>query len=143
MRLPASPAKKLAIVTCMDSRLDPNRILGIEQGDAHLIRNAGGVVTEEEIRSLAISQHMLGTREIVLIQHTDCGLLKFTDEEFAARLENEAGQRPGFEAHAFTDLDESLRHSIEKIEQCPFIPNKDSVRGFVYEVESSRLREVE
>ena len=143
MRLPASPAKKLAIVTCMDSRLDPNRILGIEQGDAHLIRNAGGVVTEEEIRSLAISQHMLGTREIVLIQHTDCGLLKFTDEEFAARLENETGQRPGFEAHAFTDLDESLRHSIEKIEQCPFIPNKDSVRGFVYEVESSRLREVE
>ena len=140
--LPARPAKRVAVVACMDARLDPNKLLGLAAGDAHVIRNAGGVITAEEIRSLAISQHLLGTEEVVLIHHTDCGLLNFTDEEFAERMEREAGQRPDFEAHAFADLDESLRDSIRTIKESPFIPRKDSVRGFVYEVESGRLREV-
>ncbi len=141
--LPLPPAKKVAVVACMDARLVPSRILGLDEGDAHVIRNAGGVVTEEEIRSLAISQNLLGTEEIVLIHHTDCGMLTFSDEEFAEKLENETGQRPDFEAHAFEDLEENVRDSIQKIKESPFIPNKDSVRGFVYEVDSGRLREVE
>ena len=141
--LPLPPAKKVAVVACMDARLVPSRILGLDEGDAHVIRNAGGVVTQEEIRSLAISQNLLGTEEIILIHHTDCGMLTFSDEEFAEKLENETGQRPDFEAHAFEDLDENVRHSIQKIKESPFIPNKDTVRGFVYEVESGRLREVE
>jgi carbonic anhydrase len=140
--LSAAPAKKLAVLACMDARLDPAKVLGLKPGDAHVIRNAGGIVTDEEIRSLAISQHLLGTEEIVLIHHTDCGLLKITDEEFADRLEQEAGQRPEWSAHAFSDLEESVRDSIARIEASPFLPNK-AVRGFVYEVESGRLREVE
>jgi carbonic anhydrase len=139
--LPAAPGKKVAVVACMDTRLSPYAILGISEGDAHVIRNAGGVVTDEEIRSLAISQHLLGTEEIILIQHTRCGMLSFTDDEFAARLEAETGVRPDWRAHAFRDLEESVRTQIRRIEESPFIPRK-SVRGFVYEVETGRLREV-
>ena len=138
-----APAKKLAVLTCMDARLDPKRILGFGDGDAHVIRNAGGVVTEEEIRSLSISQHLLGTEEVVVINHTDCGMLTVSDEEFAARLENETGQRPDFDAHAFEDVEVNVRDSIRRIKESPFIPNTDKVRGFVYDVETSELREVE
>jgi carbonic anhydrase len=140
--LPSSPGKKVAVVACMDTRLSPYAILGLTEGDAHVIRNAGGVVTDEEIRSLAISQHLLGTEEIVLLQHTRCGLLSFTDEEFAARLESETGVRPDWSAHAFDDLEESVRTHIRRIEESPFIPHKN-VRGFVYDVETGRLGEVE
>jgi carbonic anhydrase len=126
----------------MDTRLSPYAILGLTEGDAHVIRNAGGVVTDEEIRSLAISQHLLGTEEIVLLQHTRCGLLSFTDEEFAARLESETGVRPDWSAHAFDDLEESVRTQIRRIEESPFIPHKN-VRGFVYDVETGTLREVD
>jgi carbonic anhydrase len=141
--LPLPPAKKVAVIACMDARIVPSKILGLGEGDAHVIRNAGGVVTDEEIRSLAISQNLLGTEEVILMHHTDCGMLTFSDEEFAEKLETETGQRPNFEAHAFKDLDENVRASIEKIKASPFIPNKQSIRGFVYEVESGRLREVE
>jgi carbonic anhydrase len=140
--LPLPPARKVAVIACMDARLDPARALGLEEGDAHVIRNAGGVVTDEEIRSLAISQNLLGTEEIVLIHHTDCGMLTFSDEEFADRLEGETGSRPSWDAHAFSDLDENVRASIERIRENPFIPRRDSIRGFVYEVETGRLREV-
>ena len=135
------PAKNIAVVSCMDARLAPARILGLEQGDAHVIRNAGGVVTDAEIRSLAVSQHLLGTTEIMLIQHTDCGMLKITDEEFAELMEREAGERPSWSAHAFDDLEESVRESKRRIEASPFIPSK-RVRGFVYDVDSGELREV-
>jgi carbonic anhydrase len=141
--LPLPPGKKVAVLACMDARLDPARALGLEEGDAHVIRNAGGVVTDDEIRSLAISQHLLGTEEIILIHHTDCGMLTFTDDEFAQRMEEAAGERPEWKAHAFADLDENVRHSIKRIEDSPFIPNTDSVRGFVYEVETGRLREIQ
>jgi len=141
--LPMPPGKKLAVVACMDARLNPYGLLGLEEGDAHVIRNAGGVITDDEIRSLAISQNLLGTEEIVLIHHTDCGMLTFTDEEFAAKLEEETGSKPDWSAEAFSDLDEDVRESVARIKDSPFIPKKDSVRGFVYEVESGRLREVE
>jgi carbonic anhydrase len=140
--LPLPPAKKVTVIACMDARIVPSKILGLSEGDAHVIRNAGGVVTDEEIRSLAISQNLLGTEEVILMHHTDCGMLTFNDEDFAQKLENETGQRPDFEAHAFRDLDEDIRKSIATIKESPFIPHKDSVRGFVYEVESGRLREV-
>ena len=136
------PRRKLAVLACMDARLDPARALGLEDGDAHVIRNAGGVVTDDALRSLAISQNLLGTEEIVLIHHTDCGMLTFTDEEFADRLESETGQRPEWRAHAFSDLDEDVRDGIERIRSSPFVPRTDKVRGFVYEVETGRLREV-
>jgi carbonic anhydrase len=136
------PAKGVAVLACMDARLDVHKILGIEEGDAHVIRNAGGVVTNDEIRSLAISQHLLGTTEIILIHHTDCGMLTFTDEQFRGQLEEATGERPEWSAEAFPDLDQNVRDSIEKIKSSPFVPNSDSVRGFVYEVESGRLREV-
>ena len=126
----------------MDARLDPWRVLGLDEGDAHVIRNGGGVVTADAIRSLSISQHELGTEEIVLIHHTGCGLQTFTDEEFAAKLEAEAGERPQWRAHAFEDLEEDVREGIRLLEDSPFIPNKSSIRGFVYELESGRLREV-
>ena len=126
----------------MDARLDPSRILGLELGDAHVIRNAGGVVTDDEIRSLAISQRLLDTNEIILIHHTDCGMLKITDEEFRDQLERETGQRPDWHTGTFSDLDESVRRSIDRIRRSPFVPNTDSVRGYVYEVETDRLREV-
>jgi carbonic anhydrase len=139
---PRPPGRKLAVLACMDARLDPAKILGLEEGDAHVIRNAGGVVSDDALRSLAISQNLLGTEEIVLIHHTDCGMLTFTDEEFAAKLEQQTGERPGWRAHAFEDLDKSVRDSIERIRTSPFVPHTDKVRGFVYEVETGRLREV-
>jgi len=140
--LPMPPGKKVAVVACMDARLNPYGLLGLEEGDAHVIRNAGGVITDDEIRSLAISQNLLGTEEIVLIHHTDCGMLTFTDEEFAAKLEEETGSKPDWSAEAFSDLDEDVRKSVARIKESPFIPKKDSVRGFVFDVESGGLREV-
>jgi carbonic anhydrase len=140
--LPLPPGRKLAVLVCMDARLDPARLLGLEEGDAHVIRNAGGVVTDDALRSLAISQNLLGTEEIVLIHHTDCGMLTFTDEQFADKLEQETGSRPEWRAHAFPDLDQDVRDGIERIRSSPFVPRTDSVRGFVYEVETGRLREV-
>lgn len=140
-RLSARPARRLAVVACMDARLDPYAVLGLKRGDAHVIRNAGGVVTEDVIRSLAVSQHLLETEEVILIQHTDCGLLSVTDEEFARRLEREVGRRPSWSARAFTDLEASVRDSIRRIEENPFLRQRNA-RGFVYEVETGRLREV-
>ena len=126
----------------MDARLIPSRVLGLDEGEAHVIRNAGGVVTEDAIRSLSLSQHMLGTEEIVLIHHTDCGLLKVTDEEFAAKLEEETGRRPEWSAEAFSDLEQDVRDSIARLKASPFIPRKNSIRGFVYDVKTGELREV-
>jgi len=140
--LPLPPGKKVAVLACMDARLNPYGILGLEEGDAHVIRNAGGVVTDDEIRSLAISQRLLGTEEIILIHHTDCGMLTFTDDDFKRQVQDDTGIKPEWAAEAFPDLDEDVRQSIARIEASPFIPNKDSVRGFVYEVETGKLREV-
>jgi carbonic anhydrase len=140
--LPLPPGKKVAVVACMDARLNPYGILGLEEGDAHVIRNAGGVVTDDEIRSLAISQRLLGTEEIILIHHTDCGMLTFKDDDFRAQIQEETGIKPEWAAEAFPDLDADVRQSIARIQASPFIPRKDSVRGFVYEVETGRLREV-
>ncbi len=140
--LPLPPAKKVAVLACMDARLDPARVLGLEEGDAHVIRNAGGLVTDDATRSLAISQHLLGTEEIVVIHHTGCGMLTFTDEDFADRLEGETGERPTWSADSFSDLDESVRVSLDQVRKSQFIPKTDSVRGFVYEVETGRLREI-
>ena len=140
--LPLPPAKKLAVVACMDARLNPYGALGLEEGDAHIIRNAGGVVTDDEIRSLAISQRLLGTEEIILIHHTDCGMLTFTDDEFKQSIQDDTGIKPEWAAEAFPDLDEDVRQSVARIKASPFIPKKDSVRGFVYEVETGKLREV-
>jgi carbonic anhydrase len=139
--LPMPPGRKLAVVACMDARLVPTRVLGLQEGDAHVIRNAGGVVTDDTIRSLAISQHKLGTEEIILIHHTDCGMLTFKDDDFREQLQDETGVKPAWAAESFTDLDRDLRQSIERIRNSPFIPNKN-VRGFVYEVETGKLREV-
>jgi len=140
--LPLPPAKGLAVVACMDARLDLHKILGLEEGDAHVIRNAGGVVTDDEIRSLAISQRLLGTKEIVLIHHTGCGMLTFTDDDFRGQIQEETGIKPEWAAEAFSDLDTDVRQSVARINASPFIPNKDSIRGFVYEVETGKLREV-
>ena len=140
--LPMPPGRKIAVLACMDARLNPYALLGLQEGDAHIIRNAGGVVTDDEIRSLAISQRLLGTEEIILIHHTDCGMLTFTDDEFKRSVQDDVGIKPEWAAEAFPDLDEDVRQSIARIQASPFIPHKDSVRGFVYEVESGRLREV-
>ena len=140
--LPSPPAKKVAIVACMDARLNVYGALGLAEGDAHVIRNAGGVVTDDEIRSLAISQRLLGTEEIILIHHTDCGMLTFTDDEFRNSIQQETGIKPEWAAESFSDLDTDVRQSIARIKASPFIPNKDFVRGFIYEVETGRLREV-
>jgi len=140
LRIP--PAKRVAVVACMDARLHVSRLLGLQEGDAHIIRNAGGVVTDDEIRSLAISQRLLGTNEIILIHHTGCGMLTFKDDEFRGQIEKETGIRPEWAAEAFADLDEDVRQNIARIKASPFLPHKDSVRGFVYEVETGRLREV-
>jgi carbonic anhydrase len=140
--LPLPPAKKLAVVACMDARLDVHEILGLSAGDSHVIRNAGGAITDDAIRSLAISQRLLGTEEIILVHHTDCGMLTFTDDQFRHQIEEDTGIRPEWAAEAFGDLDEDVRQSIARIKASPFIPKKDSVRGFVYEVETGRLREV-
>ena len=140
--LPLPPAKGVAVVACMDARLNVYGMLGLREGDAHVIRNAGGVITDDEIRSLAISQRLLGTREIILIHHTDCGMLTFTDDELKQQIQEEAGIKPHFSMESFTDLEEDVRQSISRIQASPFIPHKDAVRGFVYEVETGRLREV-
>jgi carbonic anhydrase len=140
--LPLPPAKGVAVVACMDARLNVYGMLGLQEGDAHVIRNAGGVITDDEIRSLAISQRLLGTREIILIHHTDCGMLTFSDDELKAQIHEEAGIKPHFSMEAFSDLEEDVRQSIARIQASPFIPHKDGVRGFVYEVETGRLREV-
>src|SRR3954465_3951380 len=126
----------------MDARLNPYGVLGLQEGDAHVIRNAGGVVTDDEIRSLSISQRLLGTEEIILIHHTDCGMLTFTDDEFKRSVQEDTGIKPEWAAEAFSDLDEDVRQSIARIKASPFIPRKDNVRGFVYEVETGKLREV-
>jgi carbonic anhydrase len=136
------PARRIAIVACMDARLNPHALLGLEEGDAHVIRNAGGVITDDEIRSLAISQRLLGTEEIMLIHHTDCGMLTFTDDELRRQIQDETGVKPSWAAEAFDDLEEDVRQSIARIEASPFIPRKDKIRGFVYEVETGRVREV-
>ena len=140
--LPARPGRNLAVVTCMDARIHVYAALGLSEGDAHVIRNAGGAVTDDTIRSLAISQRLLGTDEIILIHHTDCGMLTFTDDEFKATIEADTGIRPQWAVEAFSDLDRDVRQSIARIRASPFIPHKHSVRGFVYEVETGRLREV-
>jgi carbonic anhydrase len=140
--LPLPPAKKVAVLACMDARLNPYGALGLQEGDAHVIRNAGGVVTDDEIRSLAISQRLLGTEEIILIHHTDCGMLTFTDDDFKKSIQDDIGIKPEWAAEAFPDLDEDVRQSVARIKASPFIPKKDSVRGFVYEVETGKLREV-
>jgi carbonic anhydrase len=140
--LPMPPAKHVAVVACMDARLNPYALLGLREGDAHVIRNAGGVVTEDVIRSLAISQRLLGTREIVLIHHTDCGMLTFHDDELKAQIQAELGIRPPFAFEAFPDVDEDVRQSIARVQASPFIPHKDQVRGFVFDVRSGRLQEV-
>jgi len=140
--LPLPPGKPIAIVACMDARLVPSRLLGLEEGDAHIIRNAGGLVTDDEIRSLAISQRLLGTREIVLIHHTDCGMLTFTDADFRATLEQDTGSAPDWAPGSFTDLDADVRESLRRVRESPFIPHRDAVRGFVYDVKTGRLREV-
>jgi carbonic anhydrase len=140
--LPLPPGKKVAVVACMDARLDPARVLGLEEGDAHVIRNAGGVVTDDEIRSLAISQRLLGTEEIILIHHTDCGMLTFTDDDFKKSIQDETGIKPEWAAESFGDLDTDVKQSIARIQASPFVPKKDAIRGFVYEVETGRLREV-
>ena len=141
--LPLPPAKGVAVVACMDARLHIAKMLGFEEGDAHVIRNAGGVITDAEIRSLAISQRLLGTTEIILIHHTDCGMLTFVDAEFREQIEQDVGARPRWESGAFTDLDEDVRQSIARIKESPFIPHKDSVRGFVYDVKTGMLGEVD
>jgi carbonic anhydrase len=140
--LPLPPARAVAVVACMDARLDVHKILGLKEGDAHVIRNAGGVITDDEIRSLTISQRLLGTREIILIHHTDCGMLTFSDEELKGQIHEEVGVKPHFSMESFSDLEEDVRQSIARIQHSPFIPHKESVRGFVYEVETGRLREV-
>ena len=141
-QLPLPPAKKVAVVACMDARLNVYGALGLKEGDAHVIRNAGGVVTDDEIRSLAISQRLLGTEEIILIHHTDCGMLTFTDDDFKKSIQDDTGIKPEWAVEAFPDLDGDVRQSIARIKASPFIPRKDSVRGFVFEVETGRLREV-
>jgi carbonic anhydrase len=136
------PSRRVAIVACMDARLNPYGLLGLNEGDAHVIRNAGGVITDDEIRSLAISQRLLGTEEIMLIHHTDCGMLTFTDDDLRRQIQRETGVKPEWAAEAFDDLEEDVRQSVARIRASPFIPRKDKVRGFVYEVETGRLREV-
>ena len=140
--LPLPPARQLAVVACMDARLNVYGLLGLQEGESHVIRNAGGAVTDDTIRSLAISQRLLGTREIILIHHTECGMLTFTDDGFKAAIEEETGIRPPWAAEAFTDLDEDVRQSIARIKASPFIPRKDAVRGFVFDVATGKLNEV-
>ncbi len=140
--LPVPPQKRVAIVACMDARLDPARALGLEEGDAHVIRNAGGVVTDDVIRSLVISQRLLGTREVMLIHHTDCGMLTFKDDDLKAQIERETGIRPPFSFEAFANLEEDLRQSVRRLKASPFIPFKENIRGFIYDVKTGRLHEV-
>jgi carbonic anhydrase len=139
---PLPPARHVAVLACMDARLDVYRVLGLAEGDAHIIRNAGGVVTDDEIRSLAISQRLLGTTEIILIHHTDCGMLTFTDEEFRSAIEQDVGVRPEWVCEAFPDVEADVRAQVQRILANPFVPVKSSVRGFVFDVATGRLTEV-
>jgi carbonic anhydrase len=141
--LPLPPARKVAVVACMDARLDPAKILGISEGDAHVIRNAGGVVTEDALRSLAISQRLLGTEEIVLVHHTDCGMVTFTDDGFRQDIEAETGIRPSWAAEAFPDAADDVRQGIKRIQASPFVPHTDGVRGFVFDVSTGAIDEVD
>jgi carbonic anhydrase len=136
------PAKQTAVVACMDARLNVHGLLGLREGDAHVIRNAGGAVTDDAIRSLMISQRLLGTREIILIHHTDCGMLTFNDDDVKAAVEADTGLRPPFALEAFSDLDTDVRQSIRRIKASPFVPHTGSIRGFVYDVTTGKLREV-
>jgi carbonic anhydrase len=140
--LPMPPARKVAVVTCMDARLNPYGLLGLSEGDAHIIRNAGGAVTEDTIRSLAISQRLLGTTEIILIHHADCGMLTFGDDEFRRSIQADTGIRPPWAAEAFDDPAEDVRQSIARLRHSPFVPHTDALRGFVYDVATGRLEEV-
>ena len=136
------PSRRLAVLACMDARLDTHKILGLEEGEAHVIRNAGGVATDDAIRSLVISQRLLGTQEIILIHHTDCGMLTFKDDDVKGKIESEVGIRPAFALEAFASPEGDVKQSIARIQASPFIPNKSSVRGFVYDVKTGRLNEV-
>jgi carbonic anhydrase len=140
--LPLPPSRNIAVVACMDARLNVYGLLGLNEGEAHVIRNAGGVITDDEIRSLAISQRLLGTREIILIHHTDCGMLTFTDDAFKRSIQDETGIKPPWSAESFTDLDEDVRQSIARIKASPFIPHTGAVRGFVFDVATGKLKEV-
>ncbi|MDE0001328.1 MAG: carbonic anhydrase [Rhodospirillaceae bacterium] len=139
---PIPPSKQTAVVACMDARIETGGLLGLEEGDAHVIRNAGGVVTDDVLRSLTISQRLLGTREIILIHHTDCGMVTFTDDAVKAQIEADTGLRPSFALEAFPDEEEDVRQSVRRIQACPFVPVKDRIRGFVYDVTTGRLNEV-
>ena len=139
--LPLPPAKRLAVLACMDARLDMEKLLGLEEGDAHVIRNAGGIVSDDVIRSLTISQRLMATRAIILIHHTDCGMLTFKDDALKDKIYAETGIRPPFAMEAFSDLERDVQQSIARIKASPFIPHKESIRGFVYEVETGKLRE--
>jgi len=141
--LPSPPARKLAVVACMDARLDTHKLLGLAEGDAHVMRNAGGVVTDDMLRSLVISQRLLGTREIMLIQHTGCGMLTFRDDDVKDAIEADTGLRPAFALESFQNLEQNVRQSMARIKACPFIPCKDHIRGFVYDCATGRLNEVE
>ena len=141
--IPRNPARKLAVVACMDARLNVFEMLGLELGDAHVIRNAGGVVTDDTIRSLTISQRQLGTERIVLVHHTDCGMLSFTEDEFRRDLMADTGMKPPWAVEAFTDLEADLRQSMARVRQSPFLRHRDDVRGFIYDVDSGALIEVE
>lgn len=142
--LPAPPAKPVAVLTCMDARIDPHRMLGLEEGDAHVIRNAGGVANDDAIRSLVVSQRKLGTREVVVVLHTDCGMRTFLEDAFVEELEAETGVRPPWETTAFhAEIDADVRRAVARVRSSPFLPHRDAVRGFVYEVETGRLREVD
>ena len=136
------PARRLAVVACMDARLDVYMILGLEPGDAHVIRNAGGVVSDDAIRSLLISQRLLNTQEIVLIHHTDCGMQTFRDDEVKDAIEADTGVRPPFALEAFADLEQDVRQSMARIQASQFVPRKDSARGFIYDCGTGRLNEV-
>ena len=139
---PMPPARKVAVVACMDARLHVSALLGLDIGDAHIIRNAGGVVSDDAVRSLVISQRLLGTNEIILIHHTDCGMLTFRDDDVKAQIELDTGIRPSFALEAFADVDEDVRQSIARVKASPFIPHRDNVRGFVYDVRTGRLNEL-
>jgi carbonic anhydrase len=141
--LDVEPQRHLAIVTCMDSRLDVFAALGLDIGEAHVLRNAGGVITDDVIRSLAISQRRLGTREVMLIHHTNCGMQTITDDGFRRELQEDTGVAPSFAIESFDDIDEDVRQSIRRVRRCPFLPHVDVVRGFVYDVDTHQLREIE
>jgi len=141
--LPLPPSRKVAVLACMDARLDIHNILGLEEGEAHVIRNAGGAATDDALRSIVISQRLLGTEEVILVHHTDCGMLTFKDDDLKRKIEEETGIRPAFSFEAFPNLDGDVRQSVARIKASPFVPKKDKIRGFVYDVKTGRLREVE